>query len=80
MRTSEVYQAPPPPRQPEPLAVAETVAARMVGISPRALWGLRKAGRGPRHYRVGNRVLYAVAALQEWIAEQSAASTTEVAE
>ena len=38
--------------------LSEPAAAKFLGISPRSLFALRQAGRGPRHVRIGKRVLY----------------------
>lgn len=69
------------PRHPapklEPLAVSEPEAARLIGVSPRTLWTLRKEGRGPRHAVIGSSVRYRVAAILEYLErlEQAAAAT-----
>ena len=53
---------------PQPLAVSESEAARLLGVSARTLFTWRAAGRGPRAVRVGARVLYAVDELRRWLA------------
>lgn len=64
-------------RTPEPrLAVGESEAAQMLGISARNLWSLRVSGNGPRHRRAGRRVLYAVADLHAWLEQGHTGSTT----
>jgi excisionase family DNA binding protein len=58
-----------------PLALRPREAAKALGISPRLLWQLTKDGRIPC-VRVGSgkrkTVLYPVAALQDWLARQTA--------
>jgi len=67
---------PAPPPQPSPLAVSEAEAARLLGVSPRTLWQLRRDGRGPRHAMVGGSVKYAVEEIRRWLTEQTAAGAT----
>jgi hypothetical protein len=64
-------EAPPNPSEPgratpelEPEYVGTRDAARLLGISPRTLEGLRARGEGPPHTRIGKRVLYPLAALR----------------
>jgi predicted DNA-binding transcriptional regulator AlpA len=58
-----------------PLALRAAETAKTLGISPRLLWQLTKDGRIPC-VRVGSgkrkTVLYPVAALQDWLARQTA--------
>jgi len=49
------------------LAVNEREAARRMGISPRTLWGLHRAGKIPA-IRIGGRKGYAIADLAAFIA------------
>jgi len=58
------------------LAVTETAAARLLSISPRTLWQLRRDGRGPAHAMIGSSIRYPVAELHRYLAEQQAANTT----
>lgn len=58
------------------LAVPEAAAARLLSLSPRTLWGLRRNGDGPRHVRIGGSIRYSVAELHRWLAERQAASAT----
>ena len=51
------------------LALRPREAARAIGISERLLWSRTRAGEIP-HVRVGRCVLYPVAALEQWLAEQ----------
>lgn len=55
---------------PEPIAVGETEAARLLGIGPRTLVKLRQAGEIP-YARIRSRVVYSVADLRRWIAERT---------
>lgn len=59
----------------EPLALSAIDAARRIGISPRLLWTLTKENRIP-HARIGRRVVYPVAALEDWLAQQTHATRT----
>lgn len=73
-----VYHAGGSKPAPEPvaaLAVSEAAAARLLSLSPRTLWGLRRTARGPRHVRIGGSIRYSVAELRRWLNEQ--ASTAE---
>jgi excisionase family DNA binding protein len=54
-------------------------AARALSISGRTLWTLTNEGKIP-HLRVGRQIRYGVAALEEWIAKQSAAAPVPVAD
>jgi predicted DNA-binding transcriptional regulator AlpA len=51
------------------LLVDEREAARLLGISPRLLWGFRKAGRVPC-VRIGRAVRYYVKDLETFIEQQ----------
>ncbi|MEN9663769.1 MAG: hypothetical protein RLZZ326_132 [Planctomycetota bacterium] len=53
-----------------PLAMRPAVAARALGISPRTLWSLTKAGRVP-HIRMGRCLSYPTAAIYQWIEENT---------
>lgn len=60
---------------PPPLALRPRDAARMLGVSPRTLWGWTQAGIVPcARIGTGSRktVLYSVADLQAWLSEQAA--------
>lgn len=50
------------------LVVDEARAAKMLDISKRTLQRLRDSGGGPPFIRIGRRVLYRTASLQEWLA------------
>ena len=57
----------------EPKAVAASEAARLLGLTPAGLKGLRMEGRGPRPIKLGDsrqaRVLYALDAIDSWLAD-----------
>ncbi len=55
------------------LAVGEARAAKLVGLSPRTLWGLRASGKGPQYRRVGRRVIYAIKDLEAWLSDRGEA-------
>ena len=59
-----------------PLALRPREAARALNISPRLLWQLTRDGIVP-HARIGSgrrkTILYPVAELQTWLAQQTAA-------
>jgi len=59
------------PLAPNRLALRPKEAARALGISDRLLWTKTNMGEIP-HVRIGKRVLYPVAELQLWLAEQAA--------
>lgn len=68
--------APPAPAEPtaapavaalEPEAVGTKQAARLLGISPRTLEGLRLRGKGPPSFELGSRVLYPLAELRAFM-------------
>src|SRR6516165_1453314 len=66
-----------PTADPSPLALRPREAAKALGISPRLLWQLTKEGHVPC-VRVGSgkrrTVLYPIADLQTWLAQQAAAA------
>ena len=53
-----------------PLSMRPAVAARALGISPRSLWTLTKAGLIP-HVRLGKCVVYPVPGLIQFLEEQT---------
>ena len=57
-----------------PLALRAREAARMLGISERALWTLTSSREIP-HVRVGKAVLYPVDELKAWLSERARGST-----
>jgi predicted DNA-binding transcriptional regulator AlpA len=69
MTPSNHLQRPPP--KPSPLAIPESEAARLLSISPRTLWELRRQGAGPRHCMVGSSVRYAVTELTRYLNEKT---------
>ena len=50
-------------------------AARLLGLAPKTLENLRSRGGGPRYAKIGNRVRYRPADLDDWISERMRAST-----
>jgi len=53
------------------LALRPREAARALGVSERTLWSWTQAGTIP-HLKRGRAVLYPVAALEQWLAEETA--------
>lgn len=53
--------------------------ARILSISEKTLWKRTKEGVIP-HIRIGNRVLYSIAQLDQWIQEQSQFSYAPVSD
>lgn len=64
-RLSQREPEKPPAHEADFLSEAEI--ARRTGISQRTLQGWRFSGRGPRFTRVGRKVLYPAADLQEFL-------------
>lgn len=52
-------------------------AARFVGVSASVLNKLRVYGGGPAYLKIGRRVLYETAALENWVASKRRLSTSE---
>ena len=48
--------------------VNEKEAAKMLQVSPRTLQMWRQQGRGPSYVKLGAKVAYPIACLQEWLA------------
>jgi hypothetical protein len=53
------------------LAVRSDQAARILSLSTSTLRSWRRQGRGPRFARLGRRVVYPIAALKEFIGENT---------
>ncbi len=49
-----------------PLLINTTQAAKTLGISPRSLWTLTRAGTIPC-IKIGRRVMYSKRGLQDWV-------------
>ena len=62
----ELQPRPPPPQDARYLN--ERAVAQRTGISVKTLQNWRCCGRGPPYQHAGKRVIYPVAALQEWLA------------
>lgn len=61
---------------PAPLALSPREAAKSLGISERTLWASTQP-RGPiPSVKLGNRVLYPVASLNEWLSRTAADQLT----
>lgn len=54
-----------------PLAVSDSEAARLLSVSVRTLYNWRQAKTGPAYCRVGNKLLYPVDGLHQWLASQT---------
>ena len=52
--------------------------ADYLGVSPRTLEGLRVRGGGPPFVKVGGRVVYRVARLEEYLQQQERTSTSDI--
>ena len=59
----------PQDREPPCLALRPKEAAKALGIGERLLWSKTNAGEIP-HVRIGKAILYPIAALEEWLADQ----------
>jgi len=57
--------------------VTQKQLAAHLQISERTLERMRSDGTGPRFAKVGRRVLYNLAAVAEWLSDQSFESTAE---
>jgi hypothetical protein len=57
------------PAEPAAECVDTKGAARILGVSPRTLEGLRLRGEGPPSIKLGSRVLYPLATLRTWPAK-----------
>ncbi len=53
-----------------PLLISAVQAAKELGISPRSLWTLTRAGTIP-FIQLGRRVMYSPSSLQDWIARNT---------
>lgn len=70
---SSMYRPDQPATEPQPLLLSAVQAAKSLGICQKSLWSLT-APRGPiRCVRIGSRVLYSMASLETFIAQQEAA-------
>lgn len=58
--------------QPEALLLDERAAAALLGVSPRTLWSLRKAGKIPFVEISPRCIRYSPTVLSAWVAKQSA--------
>ena len=53
-----------------PLLIGATMAAKTLGISPRSLWTLTRAGTIP-FIQLGRRVMYSPSSLQDWVTKNT---------
>jgi predicted DNA-binding transcriptional regulator AlpA len=60
-----------------PIAVDENAAAIITGISVSSLRKLRVTGGGPKFAKLGQRVRYRVADLEDYVAQRVVSSTSE---
>jgi predicted DNA-binding transcriptional regulator AlpA len=60
-----------------PKVVTAKVAARFVGLSERTLAKLRLNGNGPVYCKLGRRVLYRPADLEQWLQSRIARDTSD---
>ncbi len=71
----DVYKADQTKRKPkaeiEPGVLSEPEAARFLGIGARTLFGLRKAGKGPKHVCFGKSIRYPRHLLIEFLDRQA---------
>lgn len=57
--------------------LSQTEAARLLRLSPKTLERFRLEGRGPVFMKFGRRVMYALADLHAWAAQQRRTSTSD---
>ena len=60
-----------------PKVVSAQVAARFVGLSESTLAKLRLNGNGPAYCKLGRRVVYRLADLDEWLQSRVARDTSD---
>lgn len=60
-----------------PAVVDTREAARLLGLSPRTLEGMRVRGEGPPFSKLGGAVRYRLAALEAYLAECERRSTSD---
>ena len=60
-----------------PKVVSTKVAARYVGLSESTLAKLRLNGNGPTYYKLGRRVVYRPADLDQWLQSRTARDTSD---
>jgi predicted DNA-binding transcriptional regulator AlpA len=65
-----------PPEQVDVL-LHEKQAAKLLGVTPRALQAWRYRGGGPKFCRLGRRVRYRISDIKTWIAANTHKSTSE---
>jgi predicted DNA-binding transcriptional regulator AlpA len=60
-----------------PKVVSAKIAARLVGLSESTLAKLRLNGNGPVYCRLGRRVVYRQADLEQWLQSRTARDTSD---
>ena len=55
----------------QPLGVGAVEAAKLIGVSPRTLWTILKAGDGPPFAKLGRRTVFPVRELQDWLGRRA---------
>ena len=61
-----------------PRVLAAKAAARFVGLSESTLAKLRLNGNGPTYCKLGRRVVYRLADLEQWLQSRTARNTSDV--
>ena len=61
----------------KPKVVPAKVAAHLVGLSDSTLAKLRLNGNGPVYCKLGRRVVYRVADLEQWLQSRTARDTSD---
>ncbi len=74
-RSSERSPTRPSPKAPSNVDTRQ--AAELIGMSKRTLEKWRGEGTGPPFLKLGRRVLYSVADLEEWLRSRRRRSTSE---
>ena len=57
--------------------LATPAAARYVSLGESTLEKMRLSGGGPRYFKLGRRVVYSTAALDQWLTGRECGSTSE---
>ncbi len=50
--------------------ITEKKLAQMLRVHPVTLWRMRRDGTGPKHFRVGRRILYRKGDIETWVEQQ----------
>jgi len=65
-------------RHPEPLVYNVRQLAAVLDVSPRSIYALVKRGKIP-HVRIGDRLIFPRAAIEQWLAQRAAGSIDKIA-